>query len=349
MKILLFRESEIKNINPDIIDTRGFGATDITLVYLAKYLAKKHEVKLYCPTEERRYYDNVEYIPYQDYGQFLVEKNRFKPDFIIITGNPSIIVRNFITGENVLFWQKNHPFEMKHFPINTLLEKNKIRRIIFSSDIAAEYGQNFYKNKEKIIGIYNGIRDIFFDDHRQKKNNKKILYVGSFNKNKGLYEFLNAASKLPDYTFEACGSFDMYGIVDNQYKNKCEKFFNYKNIIYNGISYGSNELAKKMQEAELIICNPMIGNKETCCVSALESMASQTPVLAGGCSLLDRIITQGGGLTFKNKLEDAISSLMKDEFRKTTLILKGKKWVENFRWDEIIKKWNSLFEELKNN
>ena len=84
-------------------------------------------------------------------------------------------------------------------------------------------------------------------------------------------------------------------------------------------------------------------------ISLVMLITVATPVLAGGKSLLDKIITQGGGLTFTKKLTDAIVELMKDNFRKKTLIIRGRKWVKNLTWDKIAEQWNMLFKELIQN
>lgn len=346
MKIFFFRESEQKNINPDVIDESGFGATDITLVYLAQMLGKHHKVKVYCPTKERKFYDSVEYIPYKDYGGFLIENKKFDADAIIVTGNPAIITRGFVTGKKVVFWQKNHPDEMKHFPVKQALEKDMMASIVFSSDAAGEYGRSFYKD-DRVIGIFNGVRDLFFEDRKMEREKGKIIYVGSFNKTKGLHQFLTAAqdTRLSEFKFEACGSFDMYGVVDQKFKDSCMPMLAYPNMKYEGRSLGALELSEKMQSAELVIVNPMVGNKETCCVSALEAMASVTPVIGGGKSLIESIVAHGGEC-YTSSLADAILNLMRDKEKRDKLAFQGYNWVnDNFRWETIVAQWEELFKQ----
>ena len=342
MKIFFFRESEQKDINPNIIDTKGYGATDITLVHLAQHLSKIHQVKVYCPTSERKFYGDVEYIPYNDYGGFIIECREFEPDVIVVTGNPSIVSRNFINGKHIIFWQKNHPDEMKYFSIPQIIKERRVGKIVFSSDVAAEFAQNFYGNKEMITGIYNGIRDVFYEDNSVEKIENRIIYVGSFAKNKGLLQVLKVAKYLKNFNIEICGSFDMYGTIDERFRNECQQYIK-DNVFYSGKSFGASELALKMQQSQLSLVNPMVGNKETCCVSALESMACGLPVVGGGNSLLDKILPKGGGITYTDSLLEKIEEAIK---RKDELTARGKQWTSQLRWEKIIPQWEKVFEEL---
>jgi len=345
MKILFFRESEQKELNPDVID-EGFGATENTLIYSAEYLSRidNYEVKVCCPCSKRKYYNKVEYIPHTNYKNFISEMDKFQPAFIVVLGNPKII--SYCDLDNFIFWQHNHPLEMKSWDIPKIL--NKVKRIVFPSYSSCEYARSYYKNEEKIVGIYNGIRQQFLQERNIERKENKILYVGSFVWNKGLLELLKISHLLSDYEIEICGDFDMYGkqFVDQKFKNTCLELIKKNNIIFNG-KLSTEELAKKLRETTICVVNPWVGNLETCCLSGLEAMASGAPVVVGGKSLIGSIMENGGVVCKEqDQLAETIINLMKDKNKRDKLSKSGHQWARHLTWDYLATRWNDLFRRI---
>lgn len=340
MKILFFRESEIKNLNPEIAENLPFGATETCIIHLAKELAKKHIVAVYCPNKEQKIYDSVTYVPYKSYSDFFIYCKKIEPDLVIVVGNPSILFKNLIPDYNYVFWQHNHPAEMKQFPITSLLQKNI--KIVFPSPESAEFSKKYYHNTENIFGIYNGIRSLFFNEFSIKDKNR-IIYTGALYRHKGVLELLKCVPHLPDYNFYICGSFDMYGNENLDFKKECLEFSTYLNLHFLG-GLNQNQLVHELQKSELCIVNPLIGNKEVCCVTALEAMASGVPVIAGGQSIIDDIISKGG-ISYTRDLVQTIKDLMNDERRRTLLSINGKDWATELSWSKISKLWNEFLKD----
>jgi glycosyltransferase involved in cell wall biosynthesis len=339
MRILFLRQSEHKSITPEKVLEKGYGATETCFVYLARALSKNHEVKVCCPCQEQRTYDDVEYIHFKDYGQVYELTKKFLPHFLIVVANPSILLKlKFNT--KVIFWQHNHPLELK-FPVNTLLDRGLC--VVMPSPEAAFVANRAYKDT-RILGIYNGVRTEIFNDRLEYRDSETILYSGSFVRAKGLLELLRAAKELKQLKFRLCGGFDLYGTVDELYKKECLELAT-ENVEFLG-NLKADELSQELNKASLCICNPIVGNKEVCCVSMLESMACRTPVLIGHNEIVEKIVAQGGFVALK-KLSYEIQKVMSNRDELLNKSVQGRDWVhQNLSWEKIAEEWNSLFERL---
>lgn len=340
MKILFFRESEIKELDPEIIKAQGFGATETSFILLAQNLGKIHNVKVCCPCRQHKYYDNVEYVPFNSYIQVITILNIFQPDVFIIVANPQILFEHRFGAKKIIFWQQNHPLEMIRFNILDLLKRSV--SIVFPSPEAADYAKKYYNSNSLIYGIYNGIRDEFFITRDKIPN--KIAYVGSLTRTKGVLELLRIYHKL-EYDINIYGDFNMYGYEDDEYKNVCMHIINGSKIKLHG-SLDPKRLAEEISTAELCVVNPIIGNHETCCVSALESMAAKTCVLAGGNSITDPIVLNGG-VIYKHNLLDKINELMLDNTKRNELAINGQNWAHELTYTNIKKQWDQLLNESR--
>jgi len=344
MKILIFRETEIKNLNPVVASTNGMGATETCVTELANALSKNNIVKVCCPCNESQVYGDVEYISFKDYSQLSTIINLFCPDIFIVTGNPRALFDRRFTNCKIIFWQHNHPDEVKHFPIHKLFSIPDLK-IVFPSPEAAEIGKKRYGHEDRIHGIYNGVRLNIFSKVKEKEKNK-ISFCGSLTRAKGALNLLNHCNELKEYKIYICSGFDLYGAIDIEYKNSCEPLIAAnENVILTG-TLSPNNLSEHLASSELCIVNPVPGHKETCCVSALEAMASNTPVLSGDSSI-NKIILHGGEY-FKGSAFELISSikrLMNDNDKRNELAVSGKQWVQQLSWENIAKKWEDY---LKN-
>ena len=334
MKIAFIRESEVQELNPDIEKSKPLGATESCFIQLAHQLSSQHTVKVICPCKSK-FYGKVEYNKLPDERIILdLHLSLFSPDIIIVVGNPRLLfVDMHLYRYKLIFWQQNHPLELTQYRIQELV---KDVPIVLPSEEAKTYCQNFYKSKN-IYGIYNGVRDNFFNVHSKKIKNK-IVYVGSLVRSKGFLELLKITKLLPQYDFNICGSFDMYGYIDEAYKKECMSIVS-KNVTFLG-GLNKDELARQLSEAELCIVNPLVGNLETCCVSALESMAIGTPVIAGGNSIIDQIIKHGG-TSYTENLQEQIRYVLENK------VEIDKEWINRLSYKNIVSQWNELFETIK--
>jgi glycosyltransferase involved in cell wall biosynthesis len=339
MKILFLRESEIKNLNPEVIETKGFGATETCFICLAEELSKTNDVKVICPCLVRKMYGNVEYIPLSSYTPVKRLLDSFKPDAFVVVGNPSVLFHHVTKNVRAIFWQHNHPQEMNNFPIRDLLKREI--PIVFPSKESQEYAKKIYCS-EKIYGINNGVRDEFYKDNKVERIKNKVVYIGALVKSKGVLELLKVSKKLYDFSFNICGSFDMHtGSIDNEFFRICKENSG-ENVSFLG-SLNKHDVFEQLVTSELCVVNPLVSNKEVFCVCALEAMATGTPVLAGGNSLIDSIISHGG-ISYTKKLDECIIDIMSDVEKKKQLGHCGKEFAKNFRWSLIALEWQRFLE-----
>lgn len=343
MKIVFIRESEVKNLNPDVCKNKALGATESCFIDLAEKLGRKHDVKVLCPCLKRaRYY--AEYIPLETELINIIYINSFSPDIIIIVGSPNYLFSSFLTKFKKIFWQQNHPKELDRFERynEKVSSKSCPFTVVLPSDESKIYAQDYYRNFN-IKGIYNSIRDPFFEVSDVKKVKNKIVYVGSLAPAKGALELLKSINQVTNYNFNICGSFNMYGYSIPVYEKACS-MYKRSHINYLG-PLGPKELAVEVASAELCIVNPIVGNLETCCVSALEAMAVGTPVLAGAYSLIDPIIAHGG-LSYRSNLGDTIINIMDDKETRYKSAQSGKDWTRKFTVENITAQWEKLLLEI---
>lgn len=342
MKIFIFRESEIKDLNPIILKEIGLGGTETSFLLLSISLSKNNKIKVCCPTKTNYKEDNLEYINFLNYNQVFNEIEDFKPDFLIVVGNPNILFKNKFEKYKVIFWQHNHPLEIKHFPVNSLFSRDNLK-VVFPSPEAAEFSKKYYNNFNKIFGIYNSIRDEFINSNKSKKIKNKICYISSFSRAKGLLEFLNSSKNLKEFDLYAIGDFDLYGDFDSKFSFECENLFEENNVRRLG-KLKSEELAKEISSSELCIVNPIIGNKETCCICALESISVGTPVVAGGKSIIDPIIEKCG-ISNINNLEDTIKKFMNEKEKREQIVKNSETWIKQFSKENISLIWEKFLME----
>jgi glycosyltransferase involved in cell wall biosynthesis len=334
MKILFFRETELRQLNPTVMLCQGLAGTENSVVCLAQELSKKHIVKVVAPQYKQHFFNKVEYIPFQSYAEVLIQIMVFNPDVLIVCGNPSILFEHKFSVQKIIFWQQNHPKELEgrfNIPIffnNSLPYKIEV---VAPSPEAASYYNNYYKTN-KVIGIYNGVRDEFFNQHRNPIKNK-ISYCGSFTRAKGLNQVLLSSVDLPEYQFFLYGSFDLYGFIDQPFRDFCSQFKN-TNIHFAG-SLPAKQLAYEFSTSSLCIANPLENNLETCCISALEAIVVGTPVITGSSQILDSIVSRGG-ITTKN-----LTKTIK-EFILSQHIYKNKEFIQSLSWSFIAKEWEKV-------
>jgi len=338
MKILFFRESESSNINPKIIKEKGFGATETSFVLLAQELSKNNEVKVICPNNENQWFDNVEYIPFKNYNDVIEYSKIFKTDVFIVVANPKILLNIFIEVKQIIFWHHNHPLTVKHFNIISLFKKYPFIKFVFPSPESCELGKSYYNLYENFFGIYNGVRNDIFKPN--KKQESRIVFSGSLTRVQGAIELIKASTFLKKFEIIICSGFDLYVNEDVEYKKKCEQELEKNKLIVTG-SLNPYKLSEYVSSAQICVVNPLLNNKETCCVSALESMACKTFVIAGGKSIIDPIINHGG-FSYLDDLAKTIEYFMNNNEIREKIAESGYNWVQNLSWEKIALTWEKL-------
>lgn len=233
-----------------------------------------------------------------------------------------------------------------------LLEKQSYQhadQIIYrSNDIKKILTKNYHIDPAALYYIPDGVEqkkemaNISIDD-----NFKNILYIQTFDKNENVDILLNTMTYLkhidPEITLHVIGS----GKKKNSFREKSNKN-NLPIIFYENIS---NE---QLQEIYTNISIQIVhSTSEECCMSILEGMANQTPVIATGADDTRNIIKHNysGMLVSSNdhqELADTIIYLFANPQKRRELVTNALHELPKYNWKKNYFKTIQLYETIYN-
>jgi len=161
--------------------------------------------------------------------------------------------------------------------------------------------------KEKIVVIYNGILDSFFEKQDVSKKNL-ILYVGSLNERKNYSAVIKAFRMLPKeygYQLAMVGNFSQNFAIKLKNKNILEDVKDDKNIIFYS-DLELNQLKKLYLEAKVFIYPSFY---EGFGLPPLEAMASGTAVIASNSSSIPEVVGDAGMLISPEREEELLAAM----------------------------------------
>ncbi len=205
---------------------------------------------------------------------------------------------------------------------------------------------NFGISENAIDVVTTGI-DINLYQHSQPDvvSSKRILFLSRIEKEKGIYEFLEAIPYLigldMDLQFDIAGSGDELERVINH-----EITLKYKeNIHFHGYIMGEDKI--KLFEKAMIYVFPSYS--EGCPVSVLEAMASGLPIIYTEVGALKELMTKGkNGIVIlpndSSNLVNALTLLLeKTELRRSIGINNKKKAISEFNIKDIFHKIEHIY------
>ena len=218
----------------------------------------------------------------------------FAPDIIHIQGNGTILLTTLgIRKENIIVTQhgilkeefkyQNSLFQKLSLLINIITEKICVKNII-NWIFISEYNMHLAQNNLKYISqsklIYIPINSSFFQTMNSKKTNiRRIIYVGSISKRKGLSDLLRAIQILDNqsiyFHLDVVG-----GFIEKSYKKEVEKiisnFSPQQQIEFHGW-LTQNEINRLMQKVSILV---LPSYQETTPGVIAEAMAAGKIVIA---------------------------------------------------------------------
>ncbi|MDK2946433.1 MAG: hypothetical protein PWQ85_1212 [Geotoga sp.] len=236
----------------------------------------------------------------------------------------------------------------------SLVEKVLLTQIKY--DLEFSVSKNFlkYKNVNKVKYIPNGVNvEIFEKGYKKFINNKnnnefKILFVGRFDKVKGLHVLIKAIASLKNHLINKNAKFYLvgYGYDEDNLKNLIKKFDLENLIVFRGKLVG-DDLIKEYVTSDLFVLPSL---SEGFPLTVLEAWACKLPVLVTSVGELQYIIKED----YNGWLISPGSAKELSEKLKYVLNLDRKKLAEvgenghesvkeKYNWDEIIK---NIYDEL---
>ncbi|MGB2138453.1 MAG: glycosyltransferase family 4 protein [Flavobacteriales bacterium] len=210
----------------------------------------------------------------------------------------------------------------------------------------------FNIEEDKIEVIYQGCNKVFQEEQsadfkisvstKHQLPKKYLLYVGTIEERKNLYNLLRCLKELPDYQLVVIGN-------GKAYKNKCLDFIN-ENKMNDRIKILSDlslkEMAAIYQQADIMIYPSFF---EGFGIPILESLFCGVPVITsqGGCfaepgGKYSSYINPNDIEQMKSEIVDISTNIS----RRKKMIEEGKKHAQNFTDDKIAERLMNLYQNI---
>jgi glycosyltransferase involved in cell wall biosynthesis len=234
-----------------------------------------------------------------------------------------------------------YPILMQRFVIN------RLDRVItsFRGGIE-ELNQAFGIPREKVSSIYNGMDIRIFQPGNEKRDEKKLLFVGNTeDRKKGIEYLLEAMTILPE---------DIHlTIVDEgppakEHATSIIKRHNLENRVTLTGRLSQEEIVAYYQRATLLVIPSLY---EGFGLPAAEAMACELPVVATAAGALQEVVTPETGILVQprdsEQLAGAVNKLLKDENLRKKMGRQGRKRAEDlFSWPSAARLTLDLYREV---
>jgi len=214
---------------------------------------------------------------------------------------------------------------------------NYASAIIAVSNEAKRFISNF--TSKDVVVIPNGVDVEKFRPMKSKERNKALLYIGRLSARKGvqlLIPLLFKCLKEHDAELIIAGKDEMFMLPLLKLQgNLC------KNVKVLGFVPDAN-LPELYNYADLFLMPSL--TMESFGITAIESLACATPVVATKSGALPKIIKSGGVTTSLWEFSKAVADLLSDPDRIRKLGEEGRKFVEEeYSWDVVAKRIENLY------
>ncbi|MDP2918593.1 MAG: hypothetical protein Q8N68_03775, partial [bacterium] len=228
MKIIFYRPEYAKQFNTQTMMADPVGGTEFAAGYLARELAKTHQVFFICQTAKAARIDNIQWLPPSD-------QKIGQADILILVGGLSNCLEYYTPQvKKIILWANG--LSLKNNTIKHLCQ-NKIDQVVCTTRYARDQvlhntrkrmplsqkikyftGRKWRRQfREKFTFIYNGVNPELFSEELYRAAAKKpfkILYAGVFNEQKNpdkiLAVFADIRKAIPKLELHMCGSIGQY-------------------------------------------------------------------------------------------------------------------------------------------
>jgi glycosyltransferase involved in cell wall biosynthesis len=247
---------------------------------------------------------------------------------------------------------------------NKIITCPSFYKLVYVSNIQ-RYGNAYLPIYNKSITIFNFLDENFINSLplTRKVNNNLIIYIGALVPAKGFQHIAASWKKVhencPNLHLEVCGSPKVYsnnmkmgreGIAEEQFELEILSHLGGTRATAKkmGIDFlgavPKQQIYEKINECSFVLVNPNLkGSLETFCVSAIEGMALNKPIIAAYAGGLIEVVGNNiGGLLFtkSNELSKNIIKLYGEEELRNKLATGGRnRFLDNFEKKQAIERW----------
>lgn len=347
---------------PNNLEQGGIGGSETWAIWLSRELSNLGYKVIVFGDPKKEIKDDPYEVQYYHWTRFdsFIETNFI--DYFISSRTTDPFNKNLKTGMNLCMvhdiWLGD-----KAYPLHL----DKVDKFLCLS----EWHKDFFAShhnvpKDKILLTSNGIdRSLFMNSEQIEKKKNTLIYSSS--PDRGLNELIDvvriAKKDIPDLSLNVYYGFDNWEKIAksrndvnqiNFINNLKKKMEETEGVFYHG-RVSQKELAEKWKESS-VWCYPT-WFAETFCITALESMASRTPILCSDIYGLKTTVKNSGktinfpqdGYSYteecKQKFAKELVQILKDEELYKSLQEKGTRRVERFGWDSVAKQFHKYFQE----
>jgi glycosyltransferase involved in cell wall biosynthesis len=271
------------------------------------------------------------------------------------TSKTILNIHGIIQYEQILYKLKTNWFWGNSYKglASTLRYCKLANKVVTYSEFMKREIAKWYKIlPEKISVIPNGVDVEKFSANKRSEilleGDPAILYLGSLSNFKSPDVLISALpqlqSEFPDLKLHLVGPGDTEGLRTLARKKNVEK-----NVVFHG-SVLPKETPNYYKAADFCV---FPSRRDTAGITLLEAMASGSPIIASKRGGTPEIILNNiNGILFdpddQNSLSNAILLLYKDKRLRSTISLNALKTVEQYSWNNIAKKYITLYTDLLN-
>jgi len=279
----------------------------------------------------------------------IIKKNNASYDFIYTKGFSGWkllnekVKGNFITKVGVKF----HGYEMYQYAPNFkikvqhLMLRPFVKMINRKADLIFSYGSKITKiiadlgvNKSKILEIPSAISSNWVNKNRLSiSNNIKFLFVGRFERRKGIEEINKAILNLSNFNINS--EFHFVGSIPIKNRIKSNKI----RVVYHGEIIDEQSKISIYDNCDVLLCPSYSEGMPNV---ILEAMSRGLIIIATDVGAVNVLVSSKNGILIKNpkheNILDAMKILLKTE---NEILLKMKKFSVNmvkssFIWEKVI-------------
>jgi len=333
----------------DELEKRGVGGAETCIINLARTLTLNFNVHVFCTCSNPGIYDNV---IYHNLDSDIKQLKGLNTDLLIVSRNTD--VRDYkkdYNAKQVVLWAHDVPEDPSFkFIEQSHTQFDKI--VALTNNHREEILKTFpFINSDKVIVIGHGIDTGRFKDKTIKKVPGRMIYSSTpFRGLEVLAKvFPKIKERVPNASLKVFSSMKLYGpsYNDDEFITLYDKLKKIDGIEYHE-SIKQDELAKEFMKAEVLTYPNSF--PETFCITAIEGIASGTPIVTSNYAGLKDTITDDVGIKidgnpfseeYQNKFIDSVVELLtnKDKWNKINESCLSK----DVSWKTSAKKWIECF------